>query len=110
MAQIVQAKIPEDARKIAGRLSRALKADSVYLFGSHARGEAGPDSDMDIAVIVPDSLETRYRRNVRARGLVSDVHVAKDIVVLTRREWDDEQAVACSLANTIAREGIRIDG
>ena len=110
MAQIVQTKIPEVARRIAGRLRQALNADSVYLFGSHARGESGPHSDMDIAVIVPDSSEPRYRRNVRARGLVRDVHVAKDIVVLTRREWDEEQGVACSLANTVVREGIRLDG
>jgi len=108
MAQTIQVKVPESARQIAARLRWALNADAVFLFGSHARGSSGPDSDLDIAVIVPESGESRYRRNVRARGLVGDIHVAKDIVVLTRLEWDEEQGVAGSLANTVAREGIKL--
>lgn len=110
MTRLKQVQIPPSARQIAERLRQALQVDLIYLFGSYAKGEAGPDSDLDIAVIVPESRETRYRRNVQARSLVGDIHVAKDIVVLTRREWDDEQGIVCSLANTVAREGIRLDG
>jgi predicted nucleotidyltransferase len=84
--------------------------DEIYLFGSHARGEAGPDSDLDIGVIVPFATESRYQRTVRARGLVGDIEVAKDIVILTRQEWEEERAVVGSLANTIAREGIALHG
>ena len=86
-----------------------MAIDSIYLFGSFARGEAGPDSDLDIAVIVPESSESRCRRGGQARGFVGDIHVAKDIVVVTRGEWTRERDVACSLANTVAREGIRLD-
>ena len=64
---------------------------------------------MDIAVIVSEATETRYRRNVNARGLVSDIHVPKDILVYTRNEWEAERSIVCSLASTIAREGIRVD-
>lgn len=110
MAQAVQLNVPEPARQIAERLRWALNAEAVFLFGSHARGSNGPGSDLDIAVIVPDSRESRYRRNVKARGLVSDFHVAKDIVVLTHAEWDAEKSVAGSLANTVAREGIKLHG
>lgn len=110
MAQTIQFKVPAPARQIAERLGRALNADSIFLFGSHARGAGRPDSDLDIAVIVPESGESRYRRSVRARGLVDDIHVAKDIVVLTRLQWEEEQGVAGSLANTVLREGIRLYG
>jgi predicted nucleotidyltransferase len=67
-----------------------MRAESVYLFGSHARGDAGPDSDLDIAVIVPNTAKSRYRRSVRARSLIGDIHFPKDIVVLTRSEWEAE--------------------
>jgi uncharacterized protein len=94
---------------IAERLKRHLQAESVYLFGSHARGDSGPDSDLDIAVIVPESVESRYRRSVQARSFVGDIHVPKDIVVFTRHEWESERSVVCSLAATIQREGARLD-
>lgn len=29
--------------------------ERIYLFGSTARGDAGPDSDYDILIVVPDT-------------------------------------------------------
>ncbi len=104
------ATLPEAARVIARRLAQALRPDAIYLFGSHARGEAGPDSDMDFLVVVPESSHTRYTRNVAARRLVGDIPAPKDIVVLTRQEWEAEQRVVCSLASTVLREGILLHG
>ena len=109
MVKAVHLDYPREAWLIADRLKHHLHAEAVYLFGSHARGEAGPDSDLDIAVIVPESVESRYRRSVRARSVVGDIHVPKDIVVFTRDEWESERAVVCSLAATVQREGTRLD-
>jgi predicted nucleotidyltransferase len=86
-----------------------MSVDAVFLFGSHARGDATPGSDVDIAVVVPEANESRYHRNVRARSLVGDIHVPKDILVFTRKEWEDELPVTGSLANAVAREGLRLD-
>jgi predicted nucleotidyltransferase len=94
------------AETIATRLVRDFGAESVWLFGSLARGDAGPDSDMDILAIVPFSNQSRYRRAVAARAVVSDVRIPKDIVVLTRHEWEKELKVPSSLSSTVLREGI----
>jgi len=40
------------ARQYAEELSRKMKVKQVYLYGSHAKGSADIDSDIDIAVIV----------------------------------------------------------
>jgi predicted nucleotidyltransferase len=40
--------------EIVRRLVAAYQPERIYLFGSVARGEAGPDSDYDLLVIVPD--------------------------------------------------------
>lgn len=109
MVKAVHVDYPPEAKLIADRLKLQLQAEAIYLFGSHARGDAGPDSDLDIAVIVPESVESRYRRSVKARGVVGDIHVPKDIVVFTHDEWESERAVVCSLAATIQREGTRLD-
>jgi predicted nucleotidyltransferase len=104
------ATLPEAARAIARRLGQVLRPDAIFLFGSHARGDAGPDSDLDFLVVVPDSPYSRYLRSVDVRGLVADIPAPKDIVVLTRAEWESEQRVLCSLASTVRREGIQLHG
>jgi predicted nucleotidyltransferase len=38
-------------------LKADLKLDAVYLFGSYARGDASPDSDIDVMVVSPDFAE-----------------------------------------------------
>ncbi len=102
--------LPSEARVIGRRLREALGADYVYLFGSHARGQAGPDSDLDFLVVVPKSEKSRYQRAVEARGFVRDVRVPKDIIVLTRADWERELKAPCSLSSTVLREGIALDG
>ncbi len=98
--------LPAEASAIAQRLKEALSPDRIYLFGSYARGDAGPDSDLDFLVVLRRSLESRYVRAIEARRLVGDIPFPKDIVVLTRAEWEAERAVVCSLVSTVLREGI----
>lgn len=99
----------EYANLISEKLLAGLQAEEVWLFGSHARGEATPDSDMDFLAVVPYSPESRYRRAVFARRLVRDIHCPKDIIVLTRDEWVRELHVPSSLSSTVKREGVRLD-
>ena len=49
--------------EIVRRLVAAYRPERMYLFGSHARGDAGPDSDFDLLIIVPDDAEPRRRRS-----------------------------------------------
>lgn len=83
-----------------------MAAEEVWLFGSQARGNATPDSDIDVVAVVADSKESRYRRAVAAHGLLSDVKFPKDVIVLTRQEWEKELKVPSSLSSTVVREGI----
>lgn len=94
------------AESITLRLIQELPAEEVWLFGSQARGEAGPNSDFDLLAIVGESSKTRYERAVTARKTVSDFHIPKDIIVLTRQEWEKDLRVPSSLSSTVLREGI----
>ncbi|MGA7617260.1 MAG: nucleotidyltransferase domain-containing protein [Thermoanaerobaculia bacterium] len=60
---------------------------SVYLFGSHARGEAHPESDVDLAVLLDRNVhprsEDRFERRLRLVSLLSAAGEAPvDLVIL----------------------------
>jgi predicted nucleotidyltransferase len=42
-----------DIEQLAGKIAREFHPEKIILFGSHARGTAGPDSDVDLLVVVP---------------------------------------------------------
>ncbi len=88
------------------RLQDAFQPDSIYLFGSRARGDAGPDSDYDLLMIVAGSVLPRYRREQVAFQALSGVGASIDVLVLTREEFDRSRRVVCSLSATVEREGI----
>lgn len=100
--------IDQTTRQMATRLKSGMRAERVWLFGSQAQGNAGPDSDIDLLAVVPNSTVSRYQRAVAARRELSDFNVPMDIVVLTHDEWEKQLKAPSSLASTVAREGIAL--
>lgn len=78
----------------------------VVLFGSHARGEAGPDSDLDLVVILDDDAPAEAlswrRRNEARKGYTGSV----DIIPCRAGVLAERANAPGSLAETIMREGI----
>jgi predicted nucleotidyltransferase len=88
----------------ARRLSRAAPRARIILFGSHARGDAGKHSDLDLLVIEP-SVENPARESVRLRRALGDLVLAADVIVASEervREWRD---VRGSLIHAALSEG-----
>jgi predicted nucleotidyltransferase len=67
----------------AGRIlaDAASSPARVILFGSGARGEVGPDSDLDFLVI-ERSVEDRVAEAVRLRRALGDIGMPVDVIVL----------------------------
>lgn len=100
--------LKETTHEMANCLKKTIHADQVWLFGSQARGDARADSDIDLLAIVPHSSVSRYQRAVAARRELSEFNVPMDIIILTHTEWEKELKAPCSLASTVAREGIAL--
>jgi hypothetical protein len=49
--------------ELVRRLVAAYEPEAVYLFGSRARGQPGPDSDYDLLVVVPDNAAPERKRS-----------------------------------------------
>jgi predicted nucleotidyltransferase len=81
----------ETIAEVGRRISEAAPSARVFLFGSHARKEAGPRSDLDILVVeaeVDDPAEEAIRLRRTLRGL----RLAADVVVVSEQdveEWRD---------------------
>ncbi len=90
------------------QLREHLAPEAIWLFGSHARGDAEEDSDLDFLVVVEHSTEPRYRRAQKAHRILSGLEMAKDVIVMTRTEWERSRKVKVSLANTVLREGRKL--
>lgn len=67
------------------RLVRQFEPLRIILFGSHARGEAGPDSDIDLLVVLPH-VENKRTAMVAMLRALGDLPVATDVVVTTPEE------------------------
>ena len=91
--------------EIVHRLVEAFGPEQIYLFGSCARDEAGPDSDYDLMVVVPQATEPGYRLAQQAHSLLWGLGVAADILVWTREQFDSRCHVVASLPATILRQG-----
>lgn len=85
----------------------------IVLFGSVARGEAGPDSDVDLLVLVRDGapvseLRRELHKLIYPISLASDVPIT--LVVLTRGRFLKMLENGFSFAIDIVRTGIQFEG
>lgn len=87
------------------RLVAALAPEQIFLFGSRARGEGGENSDYDFLVVVSSSDLPGYRRAQAAYRALYGLGVSKDVIVLTKAEFERKKTVTSSLAATVLREG-----
>ena len=99
-------KIPSNLRKeVVRRLVDEFHPEAIYLFGSHAWGEPTADSDLDLLVIVSQSDQKPIQRAIRAQRSLRGVKVPVDVLVKTRREFENYSSVKASLEAQISREG-----
>lgn len=82
------------------------RPEQIYLFGSEARGEAGPDSDLDFLVVLADDAPEHLMRSGKVYQLLAGLGVAKDIIPWRRSDFDARAAhVVASLPATVMKEG-----
>lgn len=92
--------------EIVRRLIAAYEPELIYLFGSMARGETGPNSDYDVLLVIPDDAEAERHRARRAYEVLWGIGVAVDVLIWRRSAFDSRAAVPTSLPATVLRDGI----
>jgi uncharacterized protein len=86
------------------RIVRDFDPLRLILFGSHARGDARPDSDVDLLVVLSQVANERLVA-VEIRRALADLPVCKDIVVTTPEEITRRGDLIGTVLRPALREG-----
>jgi len=85
-------------------LLRAAPGSKVILFGSHARGQGGPRSDLDFLIVEPRA-EDRHGEMVRLRKVLRPLGVAADVLVVSAKVFDEWRDTPNTVIYEAATEG-----
>ncbi len=91
-------------RRIVYRIVRKFDPDRIILFGSHARNQAGPDSDVDLLIVMPVSGSKR-RKAVEIGVALHDFRISKDLIVVTPEEFEWRKDTLGTIERPAWREG-----
>lgn len=87
------------------------KLENVFLYGSYARGEQTPESDIDVMALVdlPKDVLSRYRRDVS--DFSSDIDLEYDVLLsvkLQDTETFNRYRDVLPFYKNVLREGVSV--
>lgn len=90
--------------RVINRIVKRFHPEKVILFGSHARGEASPDSDLDILVVMP-VVGSRSDKEIEIGVALADIRVPMDIIVTTPEDFGWRKKIPGTIERPASMEG-----
>ncbi len=97
-------KAQKQIERMVGRIVKRFRPDKIILFGSHARGDAAADSDVDLLVIMP-VVGSKRQKAIKIGVLLHDIPIAKDVIVVTPEEFEWRKDIVGTIEWPASREG-----
>jgi len=100
-------------QQIASEIRAEIPGAEVRLFGSHARGQAKPDSDIDLLITVTDdwlSHHNRFEVLDRLRWRLSQLLRPVDLLLFSRSQVEQRQGLHSSVVHQAYTHGLRLNG
>jgi uncharacterized protein len=91
--------------EVTRRLAAAAPGARVILFGSRARGEERPNSDLDLLVIKGEEVKNPRAESARLRRELRGLGVGLDLVVIDSGYAEEWEHVEGSLVGEALSEG-----
>ncbi|HOU13362.1 MAG TPA: nucleotidyltransferase domain-containing protein [Anaerolineae bacterium] len=90
--------------EITNRILAVSDPAQIILFGSYARGDWGPDSDLDLLVVL-DQVDSTRAASVSLRGALRGLLVPIDVLVATPEQLERHRNTIGLIYRTILTEG-----
>jgi len=96
--------------EITKRLAESIHPERIYLFGSHAAGNAENDSDVDLLAVVPDTDQSTREIAIEGRSSLRDFLISFDLIVCTKSQFDRYADVKNTIMNEVLYYGRLVYG
>lgn len=96
--------VQEIIQEMVRRIVEKFDPVQIVLFGSHARGTASPDSDVDLLVVMPVE-GSKMDKSVEIRLALREMGLPKDVIVITPQEARDYRDVIGTIIYPAFHEG-----
>lgn len=93
-------------RPLLARVLATCRPEQVWLFGSRARGQARPESDWDLLVVVPDDTDEGLFDPLVAWRMSKESGVPADVILCRVSELREGRTVPNSLGYEVDRDGV----
>ena len=91
--------------EITKRLAESIQPERIYLFGSHAVGNAEDDSDVDLLVVVRDTDKSTREITLEGRRSLWGLQIPLDLIVCTESQFNRYGQVKNTIMNEALCEG-----
>jgi len=91
-------------QQMVKRIATRFQPDKIILFGSHARGRSGLDSDVDLLVVMPVS-GSRREKAIEIAVTLHDIPLAKDVIVVRPEDFEWRSKIVGTIERPAAQEG-----
>jgi predicted nucleotidyltransferase len=94
-----------DVQAAIDRVVDLTAPDMIYLYGSRARGDHEPDSDLDLLVVVPDPVGNRRQRQSELQHALVGSRPIVEPWIMGRLEFEETKNVVGGLAYPATHDG-----
>lgn len=103
-----------DGARLKGIISKLASAvstlDEIIVFGSRARGDNRPDSDIDLYLVVEDEGPSGWDVMADANAALWELDLDWDVVSRKRSEYERLSDDVAAVEYAVSREGVRVYG
>jgi predicted nucleotidyltransferase len=83
--------------------------EEILVFGSKARGEAAPDSDLDVLLIIRNQA-AHLKRDLRRTGylLAATLDAVPSILAYSKEEWESRKRSGSPFRKAVERDAVKV--
>jgi len=91
-------------REMVRRIVKQFDPEKIILFGSHARGDAGPDSDVDLLIVMQVD-GSKFDKIVEIGVAIDDIPIPSDVIVTTPEDFEWRSKQTGTIERPAVKEG-----